>query len=447
MIFQLTEGNNSMVQIKKYDDNFFTVLQNTKRKLVLYGMGNVAQMIYPYLSNVSYVCDQKADGQKLFHDILVVKPEELQNIEEKLIILICIMDRRIRQEVKKSIMQLDIDALVFEYPDNIAFHYFSDTQYKRAQKDISYVRLICNDQGWILSKFAHKMKEQLELRGIRAEIAECIDLTADINHHIPYHQYRPVRECNDTLMITHVDSLQKLTLLKKQLQVAKMGICMSRDTMKTLVSYGVPREKLCYINPAQDGMIKPKKYIVGITHRNYEMVDNRKRIHALVDIGGQLDPDYFHFKIMGAGWDKIVKQMRCMGFEIDYYADFDYDVYVRMIQTLDYYLFWGFDEGSMGYLDALAAGVETIVTPQGYHLDIRNGIDYPCRIVQDFIDVLSELQNKRKRKAASVEGLTWEHYVEKHLEVWHYLLGNDDAILKNKHLYEDGIFSVLNVEA
>ena len=86
-----------------------------------------------------------------------------------------------------------------------------------------------------------------------------------------------------------------------------------------------------------------------------------------MDIGGQLDPDYFHFKIMGAGWDKIVKQMRCMGFEIDYYADFDYDVYVRMIQTLDYYLFWGFDEGSMGYLDALAAGVETIVTPQGYH--------------------------------------------------------------------------------
>ena len=69
MIFQLTEGNNSMVQIKKYDDNFFTVLQNTKRKLALYGMGNVAQMIYPYLSNVSYVCDQKADGQKLFHDI------------------------------------------------------------------------------------------------------------------------------------------------------------------------------------------------------------------------------------------------------------------------------------------------------------------------------------------------------------------------------------------
>lgn len=60
---------------------------------------------------------------------------------------------------------------------------------------------------------------------------------------------------------------------------------------------------------------------------------------------------------------------------------------------------------------------------------------------------MSELQNKRKRKAASVEGLTWEHYVEKHLEVWHYLLGNDDAILKNKHLYEDGIFSVLNVEA
>lgn len=436
-----------MVQLMKYENDFYVELQNTERKLILYGMGNAARDIYPYLPQVSYVCDQKADGKTLFHNLLVVRPEELQKIQEKLIILICIMDQKIRQVVKNKLIHMNMDALVFEYPDNTAFHYYSLVQYKRTQKNISYVRLICKDQGWILGKFAYKMKEQLELRGIKAEIAECIDLSADINHHIPYHSYMPLRDCNDTLMITHVDSLQKLSLLKNQLQVAKLGICMSKDTMNQLASYGVPREKLCYINPAQDGMIQPKKYVIGITHRNYEQVDKRKRMRACIDICRQLDPDYFHFKIMGAGWDNIVKELESMGFEVSYYADFNYDMYVKMMRTLDYYLFWGFDEGSMGYLDALAAGVETIVTPQGYHLDIENGIDYPCRIVQDFIDVLLELQNKRKKKAASVSAWTWDHYAEKHLEVWNYLLGNDDGIYKNKHIYEDGIFSVLSIEA
>ena len=110
---------------------------------------------------------------------------------------------------------------------------------------------------------------------------------------------------------------------------------------------------------------------------------------------------------------------------------------------LDYYLYWGFDEGSMGYLDALRAGVGTIVTPQGFHLDVKDGITYACRTLSDFKNVLLELQNKRKKVIESVEAWTWENYVKKHLEVWNYLLGNEEDIYKNQHMYEDGVFSIL----
>lgn len=273
---------------------------------------------------------------------------------------------------------------------------------------------------------------------------------ADINHHVIYASCEPAGfdngiDYNETFMITHIDSFNKVEFVKHQLKKAKMGICMSRETMESLASYGVPREKLCYINPAQDGVIKPKKYILGITHKIHS--DHRKNVNILVDLCKELNPDYFAFKIMGSGWDNIVSTIRDMGFQTDYYNDFNYEEYTKLMPTLDYYLFWGFDEGSMGYLDALRAGVETIVTPQGYHLDVRDGITYACRTIPEFIDVLLTLQEKRKKTVKSVDTWTWKNYVDKHLEVWNYLLGNEENIYKNQHMYEDGIFSVLKLNA
>ncbi|MDE6603095.1 MAG: hypothetical protein K2K90_13240 [Lachnospiraceae bacterium] len=435
------------MQIMKLEENFFDVLKNKDRLLVLYGIGQVAQKLYPYLPPVSYAVDQKADGEITFHNLSVKQPEELKKINKPLAILICVQDVEVSLEIKNKIQQMDLDALVFEYCNNSGFNVFYPVNYVSTSKEIRNVRLVCQDSGWILSKFAGRMKEQLQMRGIRAEISDVVDPEADINHHIAFHLYEPVKDYADTLMITHVDSLNKLNLLKHQLQVARMGICMSRESMNNLVSWGIPREKLCYINPAQDGVIKPKKFVLGITHRSHEAFDRRKRINALLDICSALDPAYFCFKIMGFGWDHVVKSMQDKGFEVEYYPEFDYDIYTNLIPSLDYYLFWGFDEGSMGYLDALAAGVETIVTPQGYHLDIKNGITYPCRIVDDFIEILLEIQNKRKRRVESVKKWTWSNYVDKHLEVWKYILGCDKGIYDNKHLYEDSIFSVLGINA
>lgn len=436
-----------MTQIMKKTDDFYQYAKNTDRKVVLYGIGVTGETAYPYIPDISYVCDKRADGTISFHGHRVLNINELADCNEKYLIVICIKKIDICQDIAKKIQKLGLDAYVFSFYDNDAFSCYHELTYERNMNEIKYVNLVCQDKGWILTKFAFKMKEQLEKKGIKAEISPCVDFSADINHHIAFHLFEPVQDARDTLMITHVDSLNKVNQLKHQLQLARMGICMSRETMEHLVTCGISREKVCYINPAQDGVIKPKKYVLGITHRNYDAVDKRKRVSALVDICQKLDPSYFKIKIMGAGWETVVEQLRELKFEVDYFPNFDYDVYVNLIPSLDYYLFWGFDEGSMGYLDALAAGVETIVTPQGYHLDIPSGITYPCRIISDFEHVLLDLQNKRKRIVESVSDWTWEQYVEKHLEVWKYILGNDEDIYINKHKYEDGIFSVLGIDA
>lgn len=436
-----------MVKFMSFEDNYFDICRILGYKTVIYGAGMYAKKAFPYLKNVSYICDIRAGEIKELNGIPVISPTKLQTIEEILLIVICVKSEEARKEIKAELEKLSMDACVFDYFNNVAFNHFKRKTLVNSveKKDIRCVHLVCEDRGWILRKFAVRMQEELERQGYKCSISDVADPSADINHYIIYDSYAPVVSYNDTIMITHIDSYNKLELLKFQLKVAKMGICMSRETMEKLAMYGVAREKLCYINPAQDEVIKPKKYVLGITNKTHD--DHRKNENVLVDLCKGLNPDYFAFKIMGSGWKDIVDEVKAMGFQIDYYDEFDYEEYIKLIPSLDYFLYWGFDEGAMGYLDALRAGVETIVTPQGFHLDAKDGITYECRTIPEFRKVLLSLQEKREKIVRTVDTWTWKNYVDKHLEVWNYLLGNEEEIYKNQHMYEDGIFSVMRYEA
>lgn len=438
-----------MISFMTYEANYFDVCKASNCKTVIYGAGMYGKRALSYLKdNVLCICDKHADEIKEINGVTVLKPTQLETLNLKFAILICVKATRAREEIKAELQKLTVDALVFDFFDNIAFNWYREKTLTDAligQIPLRSIRIICEDNGWILQKFAIRMQSELRKRGYDCTIADTVDPSAHINHHVSYGSCEPLLPLNETFMITHIDSYNKVELLKHQLKTASMGICMSRETMEKLTAYGVPREKLCYINPAQDGVIRPKKYVLGITHRIYE--DHRKKVDILIDLCRELDPAYFSFKIMGAGWDSIVASIKDMKFHVDYYREFNYEEYTKLIPSLDYYLFWGFDEGSMGFLDALRAGIGTIVTPQGFHLDVKDGITYPCRTVTDFKKTLLLLQEKRKKIVTSVDTWTWGNFVDKHLEVWNYLLGNDKNIYQNQHFYEDGIFSVLRMNA
>lgn len=436
-----------MITFMKYEENYFNICNASGYKTVIYGAGVYGKKVLPYLyNNVSYICDKQAETIKEINNIKVIEPKHLESIKTKFVILICVKSEKVKASIKEELSTLSIDAMVFDVFDNAAFDLFQEKALPATigkERKLHRIRIICEDNGWILQKFAIKMKEELDSQGYDCTIADTVDPTAEINHHVFYGSCEPILPLNETFMITHIDSYNKVEMLRHQLKTAKMGICMSRETMERLAAYGIPREKLCYINPAQDGAIVPKKYVLGITHKTHS--DHRKKVDILIDLCKALDPNYFSFKIMGSGWDDIVSSIINMGFQVDYYKEFDYEKYIMLMPSLDYYLYWGFDEGSMGFLDALRAGVETIVTPQGYHLDIKEGITYPCRTIDDFKKTLLKLQEKRKKIVTSVDALTWKNFVNKHLEVWNYLLGNEENIYNNQHVYEDGIFSVLKV--
>lgn len=433
------------MQIAGFGDNFEEKYEREVRKIIVWGAGQGLKDRWKELSHIDIICDLNAKDIGEINGFPVVGLEEIAEIQEKVYIIVSVKAKRIFNDICHMIQGYGLDAIVFHLFDNITWGYSYGRMEKSSFNVNSYTNLRVNivnkEETWIFKKFADKMAEQLTEMGVEAIRSTDTRNDVDINHHIPYVTYQPYS--NDTLMITHVDNMKKLELLKKQLKIAGMGICMSKDTMGKLVSYGIPRNKLCYINPAHDDNRDIRKYTIGITNRCYDDWDLRKRATALLDILDGINPEFFRFVIMGAGWDIIVEKMRKTGFEVEYYSDFIYDKYNDLVKQMDYFLYTGFDEGAMGYLDALAAGVGTIVTPQGYHLDVDCPIDYPCSNIKQFREAFLDLQAKRKRKLEAVSEWTWRNYTLKHLEIWNYLLKRTSLkeIYSKQLCYEDGIYS------
>ena len=304
--------------------------------------------------------------------------------------------------------------------------------------EIMKIHIVCYDDvhTWILGKFAIKMDENLHKLGIQSTISDKPDLNADINHHLIYTNYNGEKTTIDTVMITHIDRMSKFNMLQNQMKAAGLGICMSRETMVNLAKMGIEKNKLCYVNPAHDGTIPIKKIVVGIASRTY--IDGRKNEYYLNKLADKLNHRYFKFKIFGNGWEPQVKYLNENNFEVEYTEQFDYDKYLQFIPSLDYYLYMGTDEGQMGFVDALSAGVKTIVVPQGYHLDANNGITHPFTTYNELENILLQIQKEKELLVSSVDAWNWFNYTKKHVEIWQYLIDNK----KIRSDFSDGINSL-----
>jgi hypothetical protein len=164
----------------------------------------------------------------------------------------------------------------------------------------------------------------------------------------------------------------------------------------------------------------PRKTLIGITSKVQE--SGCKREQMLMDLAGRISSRDFRFSVMGVGWSAIVEAMRERGLEVDYYESFDAEIYRAIVPTFDYYLYFGQDEGSMGFLDALNAGIPTIVTPQGFHLDVINGITHPFNELDELVVIFDEIAKRKNRLVKAVEPWSWSEHARKHVLLWDYLL-------------------------
>lgn len=283
------------------------------------------------------------------------------------------------------------------------------------------IRIINYEKGLfngILSKFAEKMRDELLKRGEKVSIGTDGDKKADICHHINYQSYRHVPDTINTLMVTHITTPEKLENLQEGMKTADWGICMSRDTERYLV-YSEGMKNLSTILPAHD--IHKKPIVVYIPTNVYP--DGCKREWMFTELVKNIDKRHFVFLVMGTGWKPILGPLVQDGLQVQYVDTFDYSVHLKMLQSSQYALYFGEDEGSMGILDASSCGLRTIAPNIGFHQDI--GIDYPFSTQEELQKVFDSLTPK-------VWEWTWSKYVDEHLKLWKTLCGTRENLKRIK---------------
>ncbi|MBI5481614.1 MAG: glycosyltransferase [Deltaproteobacteria bacterium] len=289
------------------------------------------------------------------------------------------------------------------------------------------VRLVLHPalRNGIIEKLAARLAENLPAWGFAADLAEQPSRTAAVNHWLLYYYGPDARVGPATMLVTHIDRPHKLRLLQKRIPFVDVAVCVSRMTLQQLLDFNVPGSKLTYVTPGCDLRPRPRRTVIALSSRVYP--DSRKREHLLVRLAHAMRLDLFEFVIVGPGWATIVRELRRAGALVSYHAggdDFeaDYDAALDGLSRADYYLYLGLDEGAMGVLDALAAGVATIVTPQGYHLDLPHGITHSFVRFRELLAVFEQLAAVRRQRIDSVRGLTWHEYARQHATLWRAVL-------------------------
>jgi hypothetical protein len=258
-----------------------------------------------------------------------------------------------------------------------------------------------------------------------------VDREAEVNHHITAFNYTGYSTGIHTLLITHVDNAVKLRKITTALETARAAICMSSETAMNLAAMGVRRDRLTYAHMAHDGKAQEKQFVIGFTTRLYP--DGRKRERDVVKLMNHISPNDFRFKIMGFGWAPIVDQLRQRGFMVEYHEDFDYEKYIGLMATLDYFVYLGRDEGAAAFIDALAAGVKTIVEPQGFHLDAWGGITHAVKDFEELRKVFLDIAADKRSRIDAVRTWTWHNYAIQHLAIWRACLDGTELPLSPRN--------------
>jgi hypothetical protein len=261
----------------------------------------------------------------------------------------------------------------------------------------------------ILTKYATKLYEGLLALGEQVEITQQPNPKSKVNYHINYLPYKHENSPKsiNALMITHIFDGYKLDAVKKGMETADIGICMSNETLEQMVEAGIPRDKLTIVLPAHDGHTR-RHQIVAILTNVYP--DGCKREHMFTELVKHINYNEWAFRIMGSGWHEILAPLVADGLQVDYFSDFQYDLHKQILESSDYSLYFGKDEGSMGILDSANAGLKTIAPNVGFHKEI--GIDYPFD-TQDELNLIFMSLNKNK-----VRNWTWDRYTRESLKAF-----------------------------
>jgi hypothetical protein len=285
-------------------------------------------------------------------------------------------------------------------------------------KKVGSVEIVLDpsNSGWILEKVANRLCLEFSNLGIESKVLPKPDFAASVVLWVQYADktINLTKVENFTgissALVTHVDDSFKLSRVRKLYLGGVDLIFMSKEhacTIAELINMQVPPFNILL---GSDLAIERDVFKVGIVSKCYP--DGRKNEGWLLDFAVRGLLEHVELTIIGTGWEKIVKKLRSLGVSIVLFNDQEnpYPEYSEIqdaTRGFDLFLNFGFDEGSLGALDAFLLGTDMLISRHGFHIEFGLSDD---NYVLNLLDAREKFESKKRiffDKQQKIRGWTW----------------------------------------
>ena len=285
------------------------------------------------------------------------------------------------------------------------------------------------NKGWVIEKIAQQLAENVELQNHEVSILEKPTGKASVTHWMHYMNVREedyVKGAINTCMVTHVDDIWKFKKLEKVIEKKFIPIYLSEEH-RDYASKKINSNKFSFfVKPGSDLAEIERPEIVSITIASHVYPDGRKNERYLSKLANEMDLNHCHFNLIGKRWSPTATELRKANASVLEYSKEigNYPSYAEInsiIRSSDLFMYLGFDEGSMGALDAYLLGTKLLISNQGFHREFKGmNVD----LFEDYGSFKSKfesfiLQNLNFIK--DYKSWRWQRYALEHLSIWELL--------------------------
>ncbi len=294
-------------------------------------------------------------------------------------------------------------------------------------------------RGWVIEKLANKIIEYWP-NSEQPSLTYFPKLAPVVTHwmhfmNVPV-KFLEISKGIHTIQVTHIDSSEKLQHLKTLIEAGAIPVFMSKEHAKQISNkISFPFKKFSILPGSDVANYGDRKRIL-ISSNYYP--DGRKNENLLINLAEENKLDCFHFTFIGKSWDKIANYLAASGAEVEIFSPNDpnypsYEMQLEILRSVDCYLYLGFDEGSLGALDAYLLGTPMIISKQGFHLEFATRRN--ILLFQNYEDFKKKFLTIAKRIPNSPEenhNWSWYCYTERYKQMWDMLISEKNTTKKEE---------------
>lgn len=295
------------------------------------------------------------------------------------------------------------------------------------------------NSGWIIEKLMGDIKTELNKRGFSVRIGRSDEYRGEeVVFNSRYLDLFTTRcAIINSVFVTHVDDYLKELELKMMPTEINSLVSMSPSDAKKIKQLLNHRNNVSIIGinlPAR--CVETVPFVLTIFSACY--ADNRKNERWLIDY---LDSrpievrNSFIFKLLGNGWSIVAGELERLdvNYEIIRYSvnmPDEYSRYKGHLANGHFMIYMGFDGGAMCVYDALNVNIPFLVPADGYHNNLEpvaNVFKNKC----EFFERLDDFHRQRIVKKNLLESRSIEKYVDRLIQHWTEILGEQVSIKSN----------------